>query len=174
MVEVVKPVDFKQMIMKNYTSFGELREDIAWFGHNCMAQHSSNNSKSAKDIFKAATNLLNLVDKEISKALLCSECYANAYYHPLDSFVLPCEKPHLLIWVDCEDYGFWPAKMIKFDDENMVWVQYFGDHTSAVVTSSNCRIFSKDMPEHKNGSAIGSLYEHATVVSLFSLICSKI
>lgn len=151
-------MDFKTIVKKSYNDFEELRADFAWLVHNCMARYSSSNSKTAKDIVKAAKNMMKNVESEIKSLLLCQECYENSYRDPDNSFVMPCTKPHILVWVNWENAGYWPAKVMGFDEKNMVNVRFFGDHTNSCVPSSECLILSKNAPKHKEGSFSDSSY----------------
>lgn len=146
---LINPIDFQTIKDSEYMNFVELREDFAWFVHNCLVKYPSGNSKTKKDIPKAANKLLQGLEQEIQNLKLCSECYENAYKNPDNSFMMPCKTPHILLWVDCVQYGFWPAKLMKYDGENMVSVRFFGDHTNACVLSSECYIFSEVIPKNK-------------------------
>lgn len=111
---LINPIDFQTIKDSEYMNFVELREDFAWFVHNCLVKYPSGNSKTKKDIPKAANKLLQGLEQEIQNLKLCSECYENAYKNPDNSFMMPCKTPHILLWVDCVQYGFWPAKLMKY------------------------------------------------------------
>lgn len=136
------------MVKKNYSSFAELREDIRWFAHNLRTKESDSKIKTtAKDIARLAKRLVETCNEEINSLLLCSQCYEKAYNHPHCHFMMPCEEPHILIWADCDEFGFWPGKLMKFD-EDMVHVRFFGDYTNGRIPFSNCFIFSKNSPKN--------------------------
>lgn len=118
------PIVLKDMMKKNYSSFAELRADIRWFAHNLKTKELNVKTKpTTKDfIAKLAQKLVQFCDQEIKSLLLCQECYEKAYKYPDNSFVMPCQKPHILLWADCEDYGFWPAKLLKYNEEDMTYV----------------------------------------------------
>lgn len=116
---------------------------------------------------KTAKELVEAVDQEIKNLLLCSECYENAYKNPVDSLLVPCKIPHILIWVNCGDYGFWPAKLMKYNDEDMVNVRFFGDYTNGCIPSSKCFMYSENMPENEHGPAHGETFELALQVCSF-------
>lgn len=126
-----------------------------------------NAPKDIKTIQKIAKELFEAVNQEIENLLLCPECYENAYKDPVGSFIVPCKKPHIVIWVNCNDYGFSPAKLMKQNEEGDVNVRFFGDYTNAAIPSSNCLMYSENMPENEHGAAHGETFELALQVSAF-------
>lgn len=166
MDEIVNPIDLVKITKKDYKNFTELRTDIAWFAHNCITKYSNRQSNSAKDIVKAAKKIVGGIEQEIQNLILCPECYKNAFIDPENSFMVPCQVPHILLWTNCDQYGYWPAKLMKYDDNNMVFVRFFGDYTNACIASSNCFIFSREIPENKYSSCVrGGSFELALRVS---------
>lgn len=171
MNDFVNKIDLKEIIKKTYNDFMELREDVGWFAHNCLVKYSNGCSRknNAKAVVKAAEMLLPLLEQEIKNLLLCSECYENACHNPDDSFLMPCKTPHILLWANCGEYGFWPAKLMKCDSENMVHCRYFGDYTNQRLASSFCYIFSEEIPTNEHGPGIGSTFDLALKVGLYRL-----
>lgn len=147
------------MVKKTYTSFAELREDFSWFIHNCLTVTAG---KIKKDAEKGAKRLLNLIDDEIYNLLLCSKCYENAYKRPDES--VACDPPHILLWVDCKVYGYWPAKLMRCVDDHNVTVRYFGDYSNDTIDAGNCLMFSNTAPKNEHGPAKGSSFELAMKV----------
>lgn len=160
MKDIVNPIDLHEIVLKNYNNFVELRSDFAWFSHNCLIKFSKRHI-----IAKAAKKIKALLEQEIQNLLLCSECYKNAYDHPDDCIIWPCTKPHILVWANCDDYGFWPAKVMNCDGQN-ICVRFFGDYTSERLESSRCYILSEEIPQNQHGPASGSSFELALHVSL--------
>lgn len=142
------PIDLKAISKKTYNSFDDLRKDFEWFIHNCRTIHRN------RDIVKAATNTSKFLENEIRSIILCGQCYEHRYYHPEDGLSMLCDPPHLLLWVDCEQYCYWPAKLMRCEGNDNVMVQYFGDSTISTVASKNCLMFSNTIP--KNAHGIGS------------------
>lgn len=161
--KIVNHIDYSHISGKQYESFEELRSDFAWFAHHLKTKPFD--SEFNKDsIVRRSNKLVDIVGKEIFDLLACQECYEKAFSNPDDCFVTPCTKPHILIWSDC-DSGFWPSKLIKLmDDDGMVYVRYFADHTYAILPPSKCFIFSEKAPEHELGSSKGDLYNLALKV----------
>lgn len=118
-------------------------------------------------IEEAAKAIVKALDQEIHNLLLCSECYENAHKNPSDSITMPCVKnPHLLIWANCEEYGYWPAKVMSYNEEDMVYVRFFGDGTNACIPSSSCFLYSKQIPKSGYGPANDNSLALALKVSL--------
>lgn len=114
-----------------------------------------------------AKKLISGVEDEIFSLISCTQCYEMAYNRPDDSFVIPCDPPHILIWADCPDIGYWPAKIMSFDKQKMVNVRFFGDYTHLDIPSSACQIFCKDVESSKNGQPDGSCYDLAVQVYIY-------
>lgn len=145
------PIDLKAISKKTYNSFGDLREDFDWFYYHCLSKH-----RNDRLVVKAANKLKETLKKEEWKLNLCRQCYENKYNDPNVSMEMLCDSPHLLLWVDCGRYGFWPAKLIQCETDDKLAVQYFGDKTYDTVNSSACLMYSKDTPENGYGSCAGT------------------
>lgn len=166
-------MDFEKIHEKvaNYQSFNDFRSDISWFAHNLKTKQLNVNTPR-DTVVKAAKALVRLTDEEIKTLLLCTECYSSAFNSddPDDAFVLLCKPLHILVWADYGEYGYWPAKVLKFnveDDENMVYVRSFGDHVNLCLPSSGCNIFSVDAPENNSGPSSDEAYKLALKVIPF-------
>lgn len=158
-------MDMSKISQKTYKSFDSLKEDFNWYAHNCASVHRSNNK-----IVAAAKQLRTLVEAEIYNLLLCHECYKNAVIQPGVSMTTPCDPPHLPLWVDCIEYGFWPAKLMRWEENQMVTVRFFGDHTNSTVNSTRCYTFTKNVPRHEQGPSKGTAWNLALQVSSNLLI----
>lgn len=138
-------ISFCQMMERSYTNFSEFFMDIEWFAYECGTQHPSEQSTAAK--------LIQFVIEDVHSILTCKECYNNIFTRGESSFILPCEKPHLLVWADAEDYGFWPAKVMKVTDDS-INLRFFGDHTTENLAVDSCFLYSNDRP---NDSKVSNL-----------------
>lgn len=153
-----KPIDMKAIVKKSYDSFKELCEDFSWFTHNCLTKYSN------QKILKAAVQLPKTVDDEIYNLLLCEQCYANAYHHPDRSFTMLCNPPHALLWVDCHQFGYWPAKLMRVENDDSVTVRFFGDWTNATVKHELCLMYSEEVAKNKHGAGTGPPFKMALQV----------
>lgn len=158
------------IVDKNYTTFADLRKDIKWLEHNLITKYSTINSKTSRDIVKAATKIVSTVDREIEIMLSCPSCYETTYNNPDNSMTKPCSKPHPLVWIDCGLYGYWPAKLLKYCKDGKLFVRYFGDYTTAHVLSSKCMLYSREIPENNFGISEGDSFTFAQQVS-FDYYC---
>lgn len=95
------------MMKKKYEKVSELFIDIEWFAYNFGITSPSPSVK------KLSSQLVKYVLEDFRSIKVCVECYNNAFEKGESSFIIPCQKPHLLVWADAELYGYWPAKVMK-------------------------------------------------------------
>lgn len=89
------------------------------------------------------------MNDEIHSIITCNQCYQNAYLKPNTSFVLPCDKPHLIVWAKPKGYNFWLAKLMHIVslDKQIVYVRFFGDHSVFDIPAGNCFLYSPTHPD---------------------------
>lgn len=155
-------IDFHLMQKKSYEKTSQFLYDVEWFAYNC-----AQNSKDPL-VASAASELVNYLLEDMRSISICVECYEHAFAVGESSFIIPCEKPHLLVWADAEEYGCWPAKAMKID-QNTVHVRFFGDHTTADLPLENCLVFTKEYPENSTKCSLQT-YDVALKVKLDHLI----
>lgn len=160
--KIVHRIDLVKINSKSecYESFRELRRDIAWFVHNCRIIYPEHST-----IVKAAKTLIDSVDDEVFSLQTCSECYENAYKHPINSFVMPCKSPHPIIWAKVSGYSFWPAKLMSVDN-GTIHVRFFGDHSVANLTENDCLLYSSESPDTVSATISAALHLALTVCLL--------
>lgn len=126
-----------------YKSFDDLRADFTTFIKNCRQFFPD------KTISSAVDTLMEFVNDEIHSVITCNQCYQNAYLNPNTSFVLPCDKPHLIVWAKPKGYNFWPAKLMYIValDKQIVHVRFFGDHSVFDIPAENCFLYSPTHPD---------------------------
>lgn len=139
------PIVFRQMMDKNYQKMSEFFTDIEWFAYNCVLQSPT--------VQSAASKLVKYVLEDMNSISTCAECYNNAYTEGESSFVIPCQKPHLLVWADAEDYGFWPAKVMKINRDT-INLRFFGDHTTENLSLNSCFLYSEERPDDSKVSTL--------------------
>lgn len=147
-----------QLNASNYRSVLAFHTDISWVVHNVNVVHPSKD-----EMIRAASELIPFVNEEIASILHCNQCYNNAYLNPKNSFVMPCDTPHQIIWAKMEGFNFWPAKAMSANRE-MVHVRFFGDHTTGDVQISSCFEYSKNSPDESQVSSTET-YNKALKVS---------
>lgn len=137
-------IDFAKMKAKaeagQYKNFDCFRRDVTMFINNCRQLYPT------EPILGALNKLMEFVNDEIYSIITCSQCYENAFLHPLSSFVIPCDAPHLIIWAKPPGYNYWPAKAMNVDGQ-MVHVRFFGDHSVYNVLAENCYLYCSQNPD---------------------------
>lgn len=139
------------MQQKSYQTGRQFVDDVKWFVHHCQSVH-----RQQEEIKKASEVLMNNVTIAIRTLDACAECYDNLYdFYVKRSVPKPCSKPHLLVWVKEQMYGFyWPAKVLTINaDKKSICVQSFGGYVcwESPVTDNNCYLYSEEIPERKGG-----------------------
>lgn len=99
--------------------------------------------KEFTEVLKIANALYEKCKDEISELKICGDCYIKQGKE--DEFTSVCSEPHLLLWVKFHTYPYWPAKLKK-DNNGLLEVYFFKDHTKATVTYANCLLYSKEDP----------------------------
>lgn len=157
-------MDFKTIAKKTYGSFDCLCEDIDWFVHNCLTAFSD------RKITTAAKRLRKLVKDEIFNLISCAKCYENEFHHSDQSVTMLCDYPHLLLWVDYEDYGYWPSKLMHYENDGKLTLRYFGDNTKSTERPEKCLMLSKGIPQNSHGIGTGEQFDKAIqVIYIYSI-----
>lgn len=87
-----------------------------------------------------------VVKKDLKRASLCSGCIVRQYNasDEYNGFTEVCTKPHAIIWAQPlfgkEPY---PAKVLQVTRRH-VYVRYFGDHKTAIVSTDRCYQITKE------------------------------
>lgn len=148
------------MAIKNYETVHQFIDDISWFEHNCRTKFAS-----SRDIVKAAASIRKIVEDELYNLSLCKQCYQNAKDFPNDSMSTLCEPPHLPLWVDCKEFGIWPAKLMTINDNGKLTVRYFGEYKNYDQDPAECFLYSKEVPVNCHGMPNDISFKLATLVS---------
>lgn len=83
---------------------------------------------------------------EIEDLKYCVDCYITV---DATKSLFVCSKPHLVVWVKYGSWPYWPAKVKSIDDSDSTPIEvcFFDEnHDTALVTYSDCYLFSKDDP----------------------------
>ncbi|KAF7245932.1 Zinc finger MYND domain-containing protein 11 [Varanus komodoensis] len=64
---------------------------------------------------------------ELDELQLCKNCFYLSNARPDNWFCYPCIPNHELVWAKMKGFGFWPAKVMQKED-NQVDVRFFGHH----------------------------------------------
>lgn len=122
------PADLNEIKSKSgeYNSFLELQTDVKWMLHNWVAAFPTK-----KKVQTSIIKLIQFIIDEVHSVKTCRQCYANAYAYPDDSFVLPCDPPHVVVWAKYKDHCYWPSKVMNTTDK-IVHVRFFADHYTGI------------------------------------------
>lgn len=137
------------MKQKRYETVKQFGEDLKWFEHNCCTIFHGN-----CEIKKASTRLIEYVKKEVQMIRACGECYELAIKYGASSVTQTCSKPHLLIWAENENCGFWPAKVMSVR-KNVFFSRFFGEDSMKILRSffpffCPRYLYSEDHPNYKS------------------------
>lgn len=100
----------------------------------------------------------------------CGDCYV--FFEKIKSEVVDinivCSKPHLIVWAQCGEYPYWPAKVARIEKTKFpVRVHFLGHNSEAPVTYSNCYLYSKEDPNEYFTDEYKERIKTAVEVSLY-------
>nr|XP_023660616.1 zinc finger MYND domain-containing protein 11-like [Paramormyrops kingsleyae] len=74
---------------------------------------------------------------DINELHLCKNCFYLSNARPDNWFCYPCVPNHEVVWAKMKGFGYWPAKILQRED-NQVDVRFFGhQHQRAWIPSDN-------------------------------------
>ncbi|XP_068094708.1 zinc finger MYND domain-containing protein 11 [Hyperolius riggenbachi] len=115
-----------------YKSYEEFKADAQLLLHNTIIFYGDD-SESA-DVAKV---LYTDTCHELDELQLCKNCFYLSNARPDNWFCYPCIPNHELVWAKMKGFGFWPAKVMQKED-NQVDVRFFGhQHERAWIPSEN-------------------------------------
>ncbi|CAB1317575.1 unnamed protein product [Coregonus sp. 'balchen'] len=83
------------------------------------------------DEFKADAQLI------LNELMLCKNCFYLSNARPDNWFCYPCTPNHEVVWAKMKGFGYWPAKILQRED-NQVDVRFFGhQHQRAWIPADN-------------------------------------
>ncbi|KAM9322552.1 zinc finger MYND domain-containing protein 11 isoform 1-T1 [Pholidichthys leucotaenia] len=115
-----------------YKSFEEFKADAQLIVHNTAILYGvhSDQAEIAKLLFSDTCH-------ELNELLLCKNCFYLSNARPENWFCYPCSPSHDLVWAKMKGFGYWPAKVLQRED-NQVDVRFFGhQHQRAWIPSDN-------------------------------------
>uniref|UniRef100_A0A673N0J8 Zinc finger MYND domain-containing protein 11-like n=1 Tax=Sinocyclocheilus rhinocerous TaxID=307959 RepID=A0A673N0J8_9TELE len=115
-----------------YKSFEEFRADARLIVHNTAILHGVNSDQT-----EIARLLYNDTCHELNELMLCRHCFYLSNSRPDNWFCYPCSPTHELVWARMKGFGYWPAKVMQREG-NQVDVRFFGhQHQRAWIPSDN-------------------------------------
>ncbi|MGH0136686.1 UNVERIFIED_CONTAM: hypothetical protein FKN15_066559 [Acipenser sinensis] len=115
-----------------YKSFEEFKADAKLIVHNTAILYGvhSDQAERARLLYSDACH-------ELNELQLCKNCFYLSNARPDSWFCYPCLPNHELVWAKMKGFGYWPAKVLQRED-NQVDVRFFGhQHQRAWIPSDN-------------------------------------
>ncbi|KAM4027701.1 zinc finger MYND domain-containing protein 11 isoform 1-T2 [Anomaloglossus baeobatrachus] len=105
-----------------YKSYEEFKADAQLLLHNTIIFYGDDSEQAdvAKVLYKDTCH-------ELDELQLCKNCFYLSNARPDNWFCYPCIPNHELVWAKMKGFGFWPAKIMQRED-NQVDVRFFGHH----------------------------------------------
>ncbi|XP_030054650.1 zinc finger MYND domain-containing protein 11 [Microcaecilia unicolor] len=115
-----------------YKSYEEFKADAQLLVHNTIIFYGVDSEQA--DVAKM---LYTDTCHELDELQLCKNCFYLSNARPDNWFCYPCIPNHELVWAKMKGFGFWPAKIMQKED-NQVDVRFFGhQHQRAWIPSEN-------------------------------------
>ncbi|XP_078519408.1 zinc finger MYND domain-containing protein 11 isoform X2 [Lissotriton helveticus] len=105
-----------------YRNYEEFKADAKLLLHNTIIFYGVDSEQA--DVAKV---LYTDTCHELDELHLCKTCFYLSNARPDNWFCYPCTPTHELVWAKMKGFGFWPAKVMK-KEENQVDVRFFGHH----------------------------------------------
>ncbi|XP_063159472.1 zinc finger MYND domain-containing protein 11 isoform X5 [Candoia aspera] len=105
-----------------YRSYEEFKADAQLLLHNTVIFYGVDSEQAdiARMLYKDTCH-------ELDELQLCKNCFYLSNARPDNWFCYPCIPNHELVWAKMKGFGFWPAKVMQKED-NQVDVRFFGHH----------------------------------------------
>ncbi|KAG5268550.1 hypothetical protein AALO_G00213800 [Alosa alosa] len=115
-----------------YKNFEEFKADAQLIVHNTAILFGGHSDQT-----EIARMLYNDTCHELNELLLCKNCFYLSNARPDNWFCYPCTPTHELVWARMKGFGYWPAKVMQ-KDGNQVDVRFFGyQHQRAWIPADN-------------------------------------
>ncbi|KAJ8336601.1 hypothetical protein SKAU_G00378210 [Synaphobranchus kaupii] len=115
-----------------YKSFDEFKADAQLIVHNTAILFGvhSDQAEIARLIYTDTCH-------ELNELQLCRNCFYLSNARPDNWFCYPCSPSHEVVWAKMKGFGYWPAKVLQRQD-NQVDVRFFGhQHQRAWIPADN-------------------------------------
>lgn len=115
-----------------YKTYEEFKADAQLLVHNTIIFYGADSEHA-----EIAGMLYNDTCHELDELQLCKNCFYLSNARPDNWFCYPCTPNHELVWAKMKGFGFWPAKVMQTED-NQVDVRFFGhQHQRAWIPAEN-------------------------------------
>uniref|UniRef100_A0AAY4A1R3 Zinc finger, MYND-type containing 11 n=1 Tax=Denticeps clupeoides TaxID=299321 RepID=A0AAY4A1R3_9TELE len=125
-----------------YKNFEEFKADVQLIVHNTAILHGVNSDQAelARILYTDACH-------ELNELILCKTCFYLSNARPDNWFSYPCSPAHELVWAKMKGFGYWPAKVLQ-REENQVDVRFFGhQHQRAWISAENIQPIGADVSQ---------------------------
>ncbi|XP_037089430.1 zinc finger MYND domain-containing protein 11-like [Pollicipes pollicipes] len=118
-----------------YSKLSEFEGDVRLMVHNIIVMNGAESQAAA-----VAGQVLQDCLHDVQEIRICRDCYRMSNEKPGKNwFCRPCRPPHELVFAKQKGYPFWPAKVMKTEND-MFDVRFFGEpHERAFVTRGQIR-----------------------------------
>ncbi|KAJ8375725.1 hypothetical protein SKAU_G00063050 [Synaphobranchus kaupii] len=115
-----------------YKNFDEFKADVKLIVHNTAILFGVHSDQA-----EMARLLYSDTCHELNELQLCKNCFYLSNARPDNWFCYPCAPGHELVWAKMKGFGYWPAKVLQ-REENQVDVRFFGhQHQRAWIPAEN-------------------------------------
>uniref|UniRef100_A0A7N6BX91 Zinc finger, MYND-type containing 11 n=1 Tax=Anabas testudineus TaxID=64144 RepID=A0A7N6BX91_ANATE len=129
---IVQRMKERNLSEGKYKTFEEFKADAQLIVHNTAILYGVNSDQA-----EISRLLFSDTCHELNELLLCKNCFYLSNARPDNWFCYPCNPSHDLVWAKMKGFGYWPAKVLQRED-NQVDVRFFGhQHQRAWIPSDN-------------------------------------
>uniref|UniRef100_A0A6Q2Z9A1 Zinc finger, MYND-type containing 11 n=1 Tax=Esox lucius TaxID=8010 RepID=A0A6Q2Z9A1_ESOLU len=122
----------KERVSGKYKSFDEFKADAQLIVHNTAILFGVHSDQA-----EIARLLYSDTCHELNELMLCKNCFYLSNARPDNWFCYPCTPSHEVVWAKMKGFGYWPAKILQRED-NQVDVRFFGhQHQRAWIPADN-------------------------------------
>uniref|UniRef100_A0A2K6GRM6 Zinc finger MYND-type containing 11 n=1 Tax=Propithecus coquereli TaxID=379532 RepID=A0A2K6GRM6_PROCO len=123
-----------------YRSYEEFKADAQLLLHNTVIFYGADSEQAdiARMLYKDTCH-------ELDELQLCKNCFYLSNARPDNWFCYPCIPNHELVWAKMKGFGFWPAKVMQKED-NQVDVRFFGHHHQEPEPETEAVSSSQEIP----------------------------
>ncbi|XP_036409650.1 zinc finger MYND domain-containing protein 11-like isoform X2 [Megalops cyprinoides] len=115
-----------------YKNFEEFKADAQLIVHNTAILYGVHSDQA-----EIARLLYSDTCHELNELQLCKTCFYMSNARPDNWFCYPCAPGHELVWAKMKGFGYWPAKVLQ-REHNQVDVRFFGhQHQRAWIPAEN-------------------------------------
>ncbi|XP_030629429.1 zinc finger MYND domain-containing protein 11 isoform X8 [Chanos chanos] len=129
---IVQRMKERNLSVGRYKTFDEFKADAQLIVHNTSILYGVHSEQA-----EIARLLYSDTCHELNEMQLCKTCFYLSNARPDNWFCYPCTPNHELVWAKMKGFGYWPAKVLQ-REENQVDVRFFGhQHQRAWISAEN-------------------------------------